>query len=349
MSFDKSTVRLASKKDQSYYKSLISALRQKVYEKDGDLDSDMIYELIDLPNDLLGELAELAHDIRVKFCGETVEVEGIVSAKTGGCPEDCHFCSQSAHFDTGVKATTLLSEEELLKAAFETKEMGATEFCIVLAIKGPSERIMSWLENTVPMIREKTGLNIAVSAGILTLEQAKRLKKVGTHRYNHNLETAKSFFSNVVTTHTWQERFQTCQFVKQAGMELCSGLIFGLGESPKQRVEVLFQLKELNPEEVPLNFLNPRPGTPLRNRKIMEPKEAIKWIAISRIVLKKSILRYAGGREITLKDLQELGMKSGVNALIIGNYLTTLGRNPEQDLAMLKDLKMPIGALSSHL
>ena len=202
---------------------------------------------------------------------------------------------------------------------------------------------------TLALGRERTGLNVAVSAGILTPEQAARLAAVGTHRYNHNLETSRSFFPNVVTTHEWEERFDTCRLVREHGMELCCGALLGMGETVAQRLELLDQLREVGPAEVPLNFLNPRPGTPLMIRKLVEPLEAIRWIALFRLALPSVILRYAGGREVTLRELQALGLTSGINALIVGNYLTTLGRSPDEDLQMLSDLRMPIGALSKAI
>ena len=168
----------------------------------------------------------------------------------------------------------------------------------------------------------------------------------GVHRYNHNLETARSFFPSIVTTHTWEERFETCEFVHEFGMELCCGALLGMGETDEQRIELLLQLRQAKPAEVPINFLNPRPGTPLGDRSLVEPLEAIKWIALFRLALPEVILRYAGGREVTLRELQAMGMTSGINALIVGNYLTTLGRQPQSDLQMINDLRMPIGALS---
>ncbi|MHB1139721.1 MAG: biotin synthase BioB [Microthrixaceae bacterium] len=294
-------------------------------------------------------LAALAHEVRLAWCGPEVEVEGILSAKTGGCPEDCHFCSQSSAFDTPVKATPFLDTAEVIAAAKETAELGASEFCIVLAIKGPDERTLARILELVPIVQEETGLNVAISAGILTREQARLLSDRGVHRYNHNLETARSFFPQVATTHTWEERWDTCQLVKEHGMELCCGALLGMGESHDQRLELLGQLAELEPTEVPLNFLNPRPGTPLQIRKPVSAMEALRWIALFRIALPPVILRYAGGREITLKELQVMGMTSGINALIVGNYLTTLGRSPEEDLQMLEDLQMPIGALTGVL
>jgi biotin synthase len=276
-------------------------------------------------------------------------VEGILSAKTGGCPEDCHFCAQSSRFDTPVQATPFLDTAEVLAAAAETARLGATEFCIVLAVRGPDERTLRRILELVPLVRAETGLQVAVSAGILDDTQGERLAAAGVHRYNHNLETARSFFLSIVTTHSWEERWETCQRVKRAGMELCCGVLLGMGETHDQRLELLAQLAELAPAEVPMNFLDPRPGTPLAIRKVVRPLEAIRWIALFRLALPGVILRYAGGREITLRELQAMGMTSGINALIVGNYLTTLGRSPAEDLAMLADLKMPISALSAAL
>ena len=302
-----------------------------------------------LPDDQVPTLAALAHQVRLDRCGPTVEIEGILSAKTGGCPEDCHFCSQSAQFEETMPATPFLDTEEVIAAAKETAEIGATEFCIVLAVRGPDERTMKRILELVPAIEAETKLNVAVSAGILSDDQAQRFAAGGVHRYNHNLETSESFFPNIVTTHSWAERYETCELVKRNGMELCCGALLGMGETVAQRIELLTQLQSLAPTEVPLNFLNPRPGTPLQIRKPMKPLEALRWIALFRLALPEVILRFAGGREITLGELQAMGMTAGINALIVGNYLTTLGRNPDEDLQMLEDLKMPVGALSGVL
>jgi biotin synthase len=313
------------------------------------LTDDELAGLAEAPDEAVPSLAALAHQVRLAWCGPEVEVEGILSAKTGGCPEDCHFCSQSAKFETVVKATPFLDPDEILGAAKETKDLGASEFCIVLAVRGPDERVMQQLLDIVPLVRDQVGINVAVSAGILSDEQAARLKAGGVHRYNHNLETARSHFGRIVTTHTWDERYQTCLLVKQHGMELCCGVLLGMGESTAQRLELLAQLRDLDPDEVPLNFLNPRPGTPLAESPLVGALEAIRWIALFRLALPRTILRYAGGREVTLRELQAMGMTAGINALIVGNYLTTLGRSPEEDLRMLEDLKMPVGALSKVL
>jgi biotin synthase len=328
-------------------RAVIAGAEKALLDERRLLSGHELTALAALPDGAVMNLAALAHQVRLAWCGPEVEVEGILSAKTGGCPEDCHFCSQSSRFDTPVKATPFLDRDEVLAAARETATLGASEFCIVLAVRGPDERTLQRILELVPLVRDQTGLNVAVSAGILTDDQARRLAEGGVHRYNHNVETARSFFPSIVTTHTWDERADTCRLVKAHGMELCCGALLNMGETDAQRVELLTQLQELEPTEVPLNFLNPRPGTPLGDRTILGAWEAVRWIALFRLALPSVILRYAGGREVTLRDLQAIGMTAGINALIVGNYLTTLGRSADEDLQMLEDLRMPIGALSA--
>jgi len=330
-------------------RQLIADAATRLLDDRAQLTLDELRGLATLPPSSVPSLAALAHEVRLAWCGPEVEVEGILSAKTGGCPEDCHFCSQSAAFETRVLATPFLDTDEVLRAAEETARLGASEFCIVLAVRGPDERTMRRLLELVPLVRERVGINVAVSAGILDEDQARRLAEGGVHRYNHNLETARSFFPQVVTTHTWQERHDTCRLVRRYGMELCCGVLLGMGETDEQRIELIGELREVEPAEVPINFLNPRPGTPLADRPLVEPLEAIRWIALFRLGLPSVILRYAGGREVTLRELQAMGMTAGINALIVGNYLTTLGRSPDEDLRMLEDLRMPIGVLSKVL
>ena len=327
-------------------RTVLAAAERALLDERRLLDHDELARLAALPSERVTSLAALAHEVRLAWCGPGVEIEGILSAKTGGCPEDCHFCSQSARFPTPVKATPFLDPTEVVRAAKETESLGASEFCIVLAVRGPDERIMRQILDATAAVQDATKLNVAVSAGILTDAQARTLAAAGVHRYNHNLETARSFFSKIVTTHTWDERFETCQLVRAHDMELCCGVLLGMGETNEQRLELIGQLQQLDPAEVPVNFLNPRQGTPLAAQPLIEPLEAIRWIALFRLGLPGVILRYAGGREVTLRELQSLGMTSGINALIVGNYLTTLGRAPAEDLQMLADLRMPIGALS---
>jgi biotin synthase len=301
-----------------------------------------------LPDAELDALLDLAHDVRLKWCGDEVEVEGIVSLKTGGCPEDCHFCSQSGLFDSPVRSAWL-DVPSLVRAARETAATGATEFCIVAAVRGPDERLMQQVREGVAAIAAEVDINVACSLGMLTQAQVDELAAIGVHRYNHNLETARSYFPDVVSTHSYEERLDTCEMVRKAGMELCCGGILGMGETVAQRAEFAAQLAALAPDEVPLNFLNPRPGTPFGDQQPMSATDALRAVATFRLVMPRTILRFAGGREITLGDLAERGVRGGVNAVIVGNYLTTLGRPASEDLSMLADLKMPIKALAKDL
>ncbi len=327
---------------------IIDIARTQVLEQGTGLSEGQALQCLLLPDDRVDELLDLAHDVRLKWCGDEVEVEGIVSLKTGGCPEDCHFCSQSGVFDSPVRSAWL-DIPSLVRAARETAATGATEFCIVAAVRGPDERLMSQVREGVAAIRAEVEINVACSLGMLTQGQVDELAAIGVHRYNHNLETARSYFGDVVTTHSFEERWDTCQMVRTAGMELCSGGIVGMGETLGQRAEFAAQLAALDPDEVPLNFLNPRPGTPFGEQDPMSPVDALRAVATFRLVMPRTILRFAGGREITLGDLAERGVRGGINAVIVGNYLTTLGRPAGEDLAMLADLKMPIKALAKNL
>ena len=311
---------------------ILAVAREQVLERGEGLDQDQTLQVLQLPDDRLDELLSLAHEVRMRWCGPEVEVEGIISLKTGGCPEDW------------------LDIPSLVEAAKQTAKTGATEFCIVAAVRGPDERLMAQVAAGIEAIRNEVEINVACSLGMLTQEQVDQLAAMGVHRYNHNLETAKSFFPNVVTTHTWEERWNTLQMVRAAGMEVCCGGILGMGETLEQRAEFAAQLAELDPHEVPLNFLNPRPGTPFGDLEVLPATEALKAVGAFRLALPRTLLRFAGGREITLGDLgAKQGILGGINAVIVGNYLTTLGRPAETDLEMLEDLQMPIKALNASL
>ena len=313
------------------------------------LDEAGVLAVLRCTDQELPDLLAVAHEVRMRWCGPEVEVEGIVSLKTGGCPEDCHFCSQSGLFTSPVRAVWL-DIPALVEAARQTAATGATEFCIVAAVRGPDQRLMTQLAEGVAAIRQAVDINIAASLGMLTQAQVDDLATLGIHRYNHNLETARSYFPQVVSTHTWEERWDTLRMVRDAGMEVCCGGILGLGETVGQRAEFAIQLQGLEPDEVPLNFLNPRPGTPLAEQPVLDPRDALRAIAAFRLALPRTILRYAGGREITLGDLGTRdGLLGGVNAVIVGNYLTTLGRSADEDLALLRELSMPVKALSATL
>lgn len=329
--------------------SILDRARERVLVHGEPLGYDDLVAVLRTPDELLPDLLALAHEVRLKFNGEEVEVEGIVSLKTGGCPEDCHFCSQSGQFTSPVRSVWL-NIPELVKAAEQTAATGATEFCIVAAVRGPDERLMTQMRDGVKAIKDAVDIQVAASLGMLSQEQVDQLVDMGVHRYNHNLEAARSYFPQVVTTHSYDERWDTCTMVKASGMELCCGGLVGMGETIEQRAELASQLAELEPHEVPLNFLNPRPGTPFGDIEPMDAKDALRTIAAFRLALPRTILRYAGGRELTLGDLGTRdGLLGGINAVIVGNYLTTLGRDPKQDLRLLEELQMPIKALNASL
>ena len=328
---------------------ILAEAREQVLVRGVGLDQDQVLAVLQLPDDRLDELLALAHEVRMAWCGPEVEVEGIISLKTGGCPEDCHFCSQSGLFASPVRSAWL-DVPSLVEAAKQTAKSGATEFCIVAAVRGPDERLLAQVAAGIEAIRNEVDIQIACSLGMLTQEQVERLSAMGVHRYNHNLETARSFFTNVVTTHTWEERWETLSMVRDAGMEVCCGGILGMGETLEQRAEFAANLAELNPHEVPLNFLNPRPGTPFGDLDVLPASEALNAVAAFRLALPRTMLRFAGGREITLGDLgAKQGILGGINAVIVGNYLTTLGRPAEADLDLLDDLQMPIKALNATI
>lgn len=327
--------------------SILATARSKALADGTGLTQAEILRVLELPDAEIPTLLELAHETRLRWCGEEVEIEGIVSLKTGGCPEDCHFCSQSGLFESPVRAAWL-DIEKLVESARHTAKTGATEFCIVAAVKGPDERLMQQLESAVAAIQAEVDIQVAASVGTLNEEQVRRLARVGIHRYNHNLETARSFFPRVVTTHTWEERRATLDLVREAGMEVCSGGILGMGETLAQRAEFAVQLAQVEPAEVPMNFLDPRPGTPFADYPVMDSRDALRAVGAFRLAMPRTTLRFAGGRELTLGATgAEQGLLGGINAMIVGNYLTTLGRPMEEDLDMMGKIRLPIKALNS--
>lgn len=320
---------------------VIELAREVVLEKGQGLDADNVLKVLQLPDSQLPELLDLAHQVRLKYCGVEVEVEGIVSIKTGGCPEDCHFCSQSGQFESPVRSIWL-NIPEMVQAAKETAASGASEFCIVAAVRGPDQRLLDQVKQAIDAINAEVEINIACSLGMLTQEQVDLLTEWGVHRYNHNLETAESHFSSVVTSHDYAERIQTCKMVKDSGMELCCGALLGMGESLQQRAELAVELAALDPNEVPVNFLNPRPGTPLADTDVLSSEDALRIVAAFRLAMPRTVLRTAGGRELTLGDNgTKDALLGGINAMIAGNYLTTLGREAKKDTDLLVDLGMP--------
>src|SRR5919204_18062 len=281
-------------------------------------------------------LAHCSNTITRRFNGDVVDVETLINAKSGGCPEDCSFCAQSSWYNTGVNRYPLLPQETILEQAQKAKESGANSFCLVCAYRSPPEKEFEQICKTIIEIKKKVMIDVNVSLGFMTRERARRLKSVGVKRYNHNLETSESYFSEICKTHDFYDRVNTAKIVKEEGLELCCGGIIGMGESSRQRIELAFSIKSLQPDEVPMNILIARNGTPLENLKPLDPIDAIKTIAVWRFIMPRTILKIGGGREIHLKNKERIALKAGANGIITGGYLTTGGNNSSTDIAMIK-------------
>lgn len=292
-------------------------------------------------------LLALAMRVRTARSGLDVNLEGIVSAKTGACSEDCSFCSQSARFSTAVAARPLMRPDEAVEAALRAWKSGASEFCLVIAVRGPTASVLERVIACVAAVREATPLKVAVSLGIMTRDQVRLLKNAGVAKINHNLEAGPRFFPSICTTHSYEERLATCRAVRAEGLELCSGGIFGMGESLDDRLDLACDLQALDPEEVPVNFLDPRPGTPLGERPLLDIDEALRCVAMMRFALPRALIRLSGGRERALQDRQILGLAAGADGVIIGDYLTTQGQAPALDREMARDFAAAYRAWSA--
>ncbi len=285
-------------------------------------------------------LFDCANTITRKFNGDIVDIESLINAKSGNCPEDCSFCAQSTFYNnnTGIDRYPLLSKNVILEQALKAKQDGSSSFCLVCAYRSPPEKDFEQICQIIQEIKSNVSIDVNVSLGFMTRERAKRLKSLGVKRYNHNLESSESFFSQICKTHDFVDRINTARIVKEEGLELCSGGIIGMGESRKQRLELGFSLKALQPNEVPINILIARNGTPLADLNPLDPMEAIKTIAVWRFIMPKTILKIAGGREVHLKDKEKLALKAGANGIITGGYLTTGGNKSIKDIAMIKEI-----------
>ena len=287
-------------------------------------------------------LAIGANIITRKYNGTIVDVESLVNAKSGSCPEDCSFCAQSSFYNTGINKYQLLPVEKLIEHARNAKNEGSKSFCLVCAYRSPPEKDFEQICEVISQIKNSIDIDVNVSLGFMTLQRAKRLKSIGVKRYNHNLETAKSYFSQICTTHDYLERINTAKIVKEAGLELCCGGIIGMGESQEQRLELAFALAELHPDEVPINILISRKGTPLMNTNHLTNNDIIKTIAVWRFILPKTILKIAGGREVYFEDNGKYALRAGANGIISGGYLTTGGNKQNKDLEMIKEIGLEV-------
>lgn len=322
---------------------MLHKIRQKL-EKNEPVDLTEALALIQLQGKDCMELFTLANHMRSKL-GDRVDLCSIVNAKCGLCPEDCKFCAQSVHNDTEITPYPMMDEEEILNMAQMMEEEGAARFCIVTSGKGAQGDDFENMLGSIRRIRKETRLSVCISSGMLTKERALALKNAGATRLHHNLETSKNFFKQICTTHTYNDKIRTIEIARNAGLSVCCGGIIGLGESVQDRLELAFTLRDLDVDSVPINILNPIKGTPLYNEKPIEPLDILKTIAVFRLILPEKNIRIAGGREKNLRDLQSMCLLAGANGLLLGNYLTTRGRMPRDDITMIKDLGLVPGGV----
>jgi biotin synthase len=303
----------------------------------GAISREDAMSILEAPDiDVLSILAA-GFRIRQRYFGLSVQLYFLMSAKSGLCPEDCHYCSQSKISTAPVPKHNILKRDDLMEAAKLAYERGAKTYCLVISARGPSERELSAVEQIVPEIKEKYDLDICACLGLLSREQADRLKACGVNRVNHNLNTSEEFYEDICTTHTYADRVQTLRHVRDAGMEMCSGGIIGMGEKHEDIVSMAFDLRELGVQSIPLNFLNAIEGTPLQGNDDLSATDCLRALAMFRFVNPDRELRISGGREIHLRSLQPLGLYVA-NSLFVGDYLTTQGQAPQADYDMIRDL-----------
>ena len=302
-----------------------------------EIDRDEAAQILNAPDtEILGLLAA-AYRVRRQHFGNQVQLYYLKNAKSGLCPEDCTYCSQSKTSQSEIPRYNLLRRDELLAGARAAAQRQAKTYCIVISARGPTDREIAAVEKIVPEIKEQFDLDVCACLGLLTTDQARRLKACGVDRVNHNLNTGGEFYSQICSTHTYQDRVATLRAVRGAGMELCSGGIVGMGERPEDVVDMAFELRQLKVESIPVNFLNPIEGTPLAGQNELTPSYCLKVLAMFRLVNPQSEVRIAGGRELHLRSMQALGLYAA-NSIFVGDYLTTKGQVPEADYAMIRDL-----------
>ncbi|HPW76572.1 MAG TPA: biotin synthase BioB [Candidatus Omnitrophota bacterium] len=318
-------------------KTLIQKLKEKVLSG-GEISYQEALSLAAIRAvDDLDFLRSSAHELTLHFKNSQPDLCALINAKSYLCGEDCKFCSQSAKYDTGVQRYPMMSPEKIVEAAKRCEENGARNFCVVTSGETLSAGEFDQVRKTFQLLSEETGLGIDGSLGNLTEEQISELKKVGLRRFNHNLQCSREFYPEIVSTHTYDERMETLDFLKKNDVEICSGGIFGMGESPEDRLKLAFELKRYAPHCFPVNILNPRPGTPLAGQPPIDPAEAIKMIATYRFIHPHANIKLAGGKELNLGIFfLEKALKGGANGLVVGGYLTTCGNPIAEDFALLK-------------
>jgi biotin synthase len=288
-------------------------------------------------------LVQRAWEARVERFADSTDMCSLVNAKSGGCAEDCGFCAQSRFAEAETPMHALMDPEQVLEHARAAEAAGAHRFCMVTQGQGLSKRDFEKYLEGVRLVSEHTNLKRCASIGHMSTARATALKEAGIQRVHHNVETASSYYDEVSTTVRYEGRLRTIQAVREAGLETCVGGILNLGETREQRVEMAFELAAIDPTSVPINLLNPRPGTKFGDRELIDPWEAVKWIAIFRLILPEALFRLCGGRVENLGELQPLAVKAGLNGVMMGNFLTTLGNEPEQDRAMFEEHGLNVG------
>lgn len=306
-----------------------------------EVDRDEARAMLDSPDEELLDLLAAAYRLRHRAFGNTVQLFFLMNAKSGLCPEDCGYCSQSKVSDAEIPRYNLLSAPKLLEAARMAAERNSKTFCIVISARGPTQREMDAVCEIVAKIKQEHDLNICACLGLLTPEQAKRLADAGVDKVNHNLNTSSRYYAEICSTHTYDDRLATLAACREAGLSLCSGGIIGMGEKPDDVVEMAMELRTLKVESIPLNFLNAIDGTPLEHTSELTPRDCLRALAMMRFVNPTAEIRIAGGRELHLRSLQPLGLYAA-NSIFVGDYLTTKGQLPEADEAMIKDLGFEI-------
>lgn len=296
-----------------------------------------ISSLLKLP---IPELVSLANRVRQRHTGLRIELCSILNAKSGRCGEDCKFCAQASRHSGEILAYPLKGKEEILKSAQDAKDIGADKFGIVTSGNRLSKKELDAVAEAIFEIRSNVGIAVCASLGTLNEEELKILKESGLSRYHHNIETSARFYPQIVTTHTFEERLHTIRAAKRAGLEVCSGGIIGMGETWQDRIDMAHLLKGLDVDSVPINILVPIRGTPLEDLSPLSCVEAIRTIALFRIILKDKVIKIAAGRESMLKDFQALGFMAGANGMLIGGYLTIKGRDVKEDWKLVEDIEM---------
>jgi biotin synthase len=321
------------------YHQFILDCQQKVLDGTSLSDSDL-EKLINMPKSELKMLSDAANKITRRFGGDKVDVEQLANIKKNYCSEDCAFCSQSAFFNTGIDSYQLLSAQEIVEKAKKALDEGAESYCLVAAWREPSESDFQKVCNIIEQINIQVGISVECSLGFLTMNQARQLKSLRVRRYNHNLETSRSRFPQICTTHTYQDRIDTLLIARQAGLELCTGGIIGMGETRNQRLELIIDLAKINPEEITINLLVAMPGTPLELQTPLPFEEILRMFAVTRFAVPKAIIKISGGREVHLKDSGEELLLSGANGIISSGYLTMDGNEMKKDLEMIKKINL---------